>query len=378
MKFIVSMDSYKGSLNQKELGDIIEKKIKTMLPDSTVINLPMADGGEGTLDCFIESLDAKIINVEVHDPLMRKLKTYYAIKDNTAIIEMAKSSGLTLLKAEEKSINKTTTYGVGEMIKDALDRGILDFIITIGGSATNDGGIGMLSALGAKFYDKNNILLQPIGESLQQIEKIDIKNFDKRLTQATFKIACDVDNPLSGPNGATFIYGPQKGGSKDDILIIDHGLINYSKVANKLLKVDFSNHPGAGAAGGLGYAFKTFFNSRLIPGVDIMIERINIKSHLKDTDYIITGEGKIDYQSVMGKVISGIGKLGKNNNIPVIAIAGSIDYVGNELYDLGITNMFSILPQGMSIEEAMQKENTIKNLEMAIEKIIRLINKKEW
>ncbi|HPD99882.1 MAG TPA: glycerate kinase [Bacillota bacterium] len=378
MKFIVSMDSFKGSLNQKELGVIIENKIKSLLPDSTVINFPMADGGEGTLDCFIESLDAEIVNVEIHDPLMRKCKTYYAIKGNTAIIEMAKASGLTLLKNEERSIKFTTTYGVGEMIKDALDRGILDFIITIGGSATNDGGIGMLSALGVKFYDSNNSLLQPIGESLEKINKIDIEHFDERLSRATFKIACDVDNPLSGPNGATFIYGPQKGGTMNDILMIDQGLINYSKVANKLMNADFSNHSGAGAAGGLGYAYKTFFNSKLIPGIDIMLERINFKSHLKNTDYIITGEGKIDHQSAMGKVISGIAKIGKNNHIPVIAIGGIIDYNGHELYDLGITKMFSILPQGMSLENAMEKENTIKNLEMTIEKIIRLINKKEW
>ncbi|MDY0278921.1 MAG: glycerate kinase, partial [Acholeplasma sp.] len=212
---------------------------------------------------------------------------------------------------------------------------------------------------------------------LQQIEKIDIKNLDKRLTQATFKIACDVDNPLSGPNGSTFIYGPQKGGSKDDILIIDQGLINYSKVANKLLKVDFSNHPGAGAAGGLGYAFKTFLKAKLTPGIDLMLKATKFELHLKNTDYIITGEGKIDDQSAMGKVLSGIAKIGKKHNIPVIAIAGSIEISDNKLYDLGITSMFSILQKPMSLKEALKKENTIKNVESTIEKIFKQIARKK-
>jgi glycerate kinase len=371
------MDSFKGSLNQKELTRVIERKIKEILPDSEIVSLPMADGGEGTVDCFLDNFVTKKIEIKVNDPLMREIDSYYAIKDKTAIIEMAKASGLTLLNDLEKSIMNTTTFGVGEMINDALDKGIKDFIITIGGSATNDGGIGMLHALGTRFFDKNDNLLEPIGKSLIRINRIDISNLDDRLLSSRFEVACDVDNPLFGINGATFVYGKQKGGNKEDILLLDNGLRTYSEIANKLMRVNFTEYPGVGAAGGLGYALKTFLKAKLTPGIDIMLNTSNFESHCKNTDYIITGEGKIDDQSAMGKVLSGIAKIGKKHNIPVIAIAGSIEISNNSLYDLGITSMFSILNKPMSLEEALKKETTIKNVEATIEKIIKQISTKK-
>ena len=377
MKFIVSMDSFKGSLNQKELTNVIERKIKEILPNSDVVSIPMADGGEGTLDCFLDNFITKKVEIKISDPLMRKIDSYYAIKEKTAIIEMAKASGLTLLTDLEKSIMKTTTLGVGEMIMDALNKGIRDFIITIGGSATNDGGIGMLHALGVRFFDIFNHPLEPIGKSLPSINRIDISNFDERLKSSRFEVACDVDNPLYGINGAAHIYGKQKGGSKEDILLLDKGLRTYSEVANKTMGVDFTKYPGVGAAGGLGYALKTFLKAKLTPGIDIMLKTSNFEVHCKNTDYIITGEGKIDDQSAMGKVLSGIAKIGKKHNIPVIAIAGSIDISDNKLYDLGITSMLSILNKPMSLEEALKKETTIKNVEITIEKIIKQIATKK-
>ena len=377
MKFIVSMDSFKGSLNQKELTSFIKRKIKEILPNSEVISLPMADGGEGTLDCFLDNFIAEKVEIKVNNPLMRKIDSYYAIKDRTAIIEMAKASGLTLLNDLEKSIMNTTTLGVGEMIIDALDKGVRDFIITIGGSATNDGGIGMLHALGVRFFDTYDNLLDPIGKSLPIINRIDISNLDERLSSSSFEVACDVDNPLYGLNGAAHIYGKQKGGSEEDIRLLDEGLRTYSEIANRVMKVDFTEYPGVGAAGGLGYAFKTFLKAKLTPGIDLMLKTTNFESFLKNTDYIITGEGKIDDQSAMGKVISGIAKIGKKHNIPVIAIAGSIEISDTKLYDLGITSMFSILQQPMSLKEALKKENTIKNVESTIEKIIKQIARKK-
>jgi glycerate kinase len=374
MKIIVAMDSFKGSISSVDLVDLIGNRIERMIPESEIYRIPIADGGEGTLDAFASLGFYKRINLEVHDPLMRKINSSYLTKNNDlAIVEMANSGGLTLLKDKERNPLKTNTFGLGETIKDALDRGIRSFIIGIGGSATNDGGIGMLSALGMKFSDKDNNLLPPIGSSLNLIASLDDSDFDKRIMMSKFLIASDVDNPLTGPNGATYVYGPQKGADESMVVSLDSGLENFSKIVKSKYDKDYSNVPGSGAAGGLGYALISFFNGRIASGIDIIFEHLNLDKIASNSDLIITGEGRIDNQSKMGKVLSGIGRLGKKYNIPVIAIAGSIANDIENLNDIGITSIFSIINEPMNLEKAMSFDQTTSMLKRTIDSICNLI-----
>ena len=374
MKIIVAMDSFKGSISSVDLVDLIGNRIEVMMPGAEVYRIPIADGGEGTLDAF-ESLGYyKRINLTVHDPLMRKINSYYLIKNNElAIVEMANSGGLTLLKDEDRNPLQTTTFGLGETIKDALDIGIRSFIIGIGGSATNDGGIGMLNALGMKYYDKDNNLLPPIGSSLNLINAVDDSGFDKRINMSRFLIASDVENPLTGPNGATYIYGRQKGADESMIISLDSGLKNFAKVIKNTYNMDYSKEKGAGAAGGLGFALMSFFNGKLYSGIDIIFEHLNLDKIASTSDLIITGEGRIDTQSKMGKVLSGVGRLGKKYRIPVIAIAGSISNEIDNLNDIGITSIFSIINEPMDLQRAMSLDQTKSMLRRTIDSICNLI-----
>jgi glycerate kinase len=374
MKIIVAMDSFKGSISSVDLVDLIGNRIERMIPESEVYRIPIADGGEGTLDAFASLGFYKRINLEVHDPLMRKINSSYLIKNNDlAIVEMANSGGLTLLKDEDRNPLETTTFGLGETVKDALDRGIKSFIIGIGGSATNDGGIGMLSALGMKFFDKDNNLLPAIGSSLNLIASLDDSDFDKRIMMSKFLIASDVDNPLTGPNGATYVYGPQKGADESMVVSLDSGLENFSKIVKSKYDKDYSNVPGAGAAGGLGYALMSFFNGKLTSGIEIVFEHLNLDKIASTSDLIITGEGRIDAQSKMGKVLSGVGRLGKKYSIPVIAIAGSISNDIDNLNDIGITSIFSIINEPMDLQRAMSLNQTTSMLKRTIDSICSLI-----
>jgi glycerate kinase len=374
MKIIVAMDSFKGSISSVDLVDLIGNRIEVMMPGAEVYRIPIADGGEGTLDAF-ESLGYyKRINLTVHDPLMRKINSYYLIKNNeVAIVEMANSGGLTLLNDEERNPLQTTTIGLGVTIKNALDIGIRSFIIGIGGSATNDGGIGMLNALGMKFYDNDNNLLPPIGSSLNLINAVDDSGFDKRINMSRFLIASDVENPLTGPNGATYIYGPQKGADESMIISLDSGLENFAKVIKNTYSMDYSKVKGAGAAGGLGFALMSFFNGKLYSGIDIIFEHLNLDKIASTSDLIITGEGRIDTQSKMGKVLSGVGRFGKKYNIPVIAIAGSISNEIDNLNDIGITSIFSIINEPMDLQRAMSLDQTKSMLRRTIDSICNLI-----
>ena len=373
MKILVAMDSFKGSLSAQEACDAVEQGIKAVDENIEVIKKPIADGGEGTVDALVNSLNGKIINLEINDPLFRKVNGYYGIiNKNTAIMEMAISSGLTLLKTRERNPMFTTTYGLGEMIRHALDKGIRDFIIGIGGSATNDAGMGMLNALGMKFYDKDNNLLKPIGKSLNYICKIDNNDFDKRINDSKFLIASDVNNPLFGLNGAAFIYGPQKGANQKDIIVLDNGLKNFHRIVKEQFNIDNSHINGAGAAGGFGYAFSSFMNADLKSGIDIVLSKLKLDEIIPSVDLIITGEGKIDEQSKMGKVLSGIGKLGLKFQVPVIALAGSI--IDNlSLENIGITSAFSITNRAMTLEEAVDKEGTKIRLKSVSSEIINLL-----
>ena len=380
MKVVAAIDSFKGSMTSLEVAAAFEKGVKKVYKDAEFIKIPLADGGEGTVKALIDNLDGKMVNIKVKDPLMRDIDSFYGISGDgkTAVIEMAAASGLPLLSPDERNPLKATTFGTGELIKDALEKGCREFIIGIGGSATNDAGTGMLSALGYTFLDENGNELEPNGENLINIRSFKDDKAMKELSEAKFLIACDVDNPFYGTNGAAHVYGKQKGATGDIIKILDDGMRNFSNVIEKIKKTDISNISGSGAAGGLGGAFTAFFNSELKPGIDIITEKIELENKINSSDYVITGEGRIDFQSAMGKTPSGVAKLAKKYGIPVIAIGGSVDDEIGNIYDCGITAAFSIIDSPMTLGEAMDTKNAQRLVEKTAEQIFRLIkqNKK--
>ena len=380
MKVVAAIDSFKGSMTSLEVAAAFEKGVKKVYKDVEFIKIPLADGGEGTVKALIDNLDGKMINIKVKDPLMRDIDSFYGISGDgkTAVIEMAAASGLPLLSPDERNPLKATTFGTGELIKDALEKGCWEFIIGIGGSATNDAGTGMLSALGYIFLDENGNELEPNGENLINIKSFKDDKVMKEVSEAKFLIACDVDNPFYGTNGAAHVYGKQKGATGDIIKILDDGMRNFSNVIEKIKKTDISNISGSGAAGGLGGAFTAFFNSELKPGIDIITEKIELENKINGSDYVITGEGRIDFQSAMGKTPSGVAKLAKKYGIPVIAIGGSVDDEIGNIYDCGITAAFSIIDSPMTLGEAMDTKNAQRLVEKTAEQIFRLIkqNKK--
>jgi glycerate 2-kinase len=366
------MDSFKESLNQIELTDLVASQITISLPEAEVIKCPLADGGEGTLDVILSQTKGERVILNIRNPLMNQIETHYGLlEDKTAIIETAKAIGLDLIKPAERNPLKTTSYGVGEMILNALDLGVTNFIITLGGSSTTDGGTGMLTALGVIFYDKFNQPIQMNGAALNQIEKIDINQLDRRLEKCQFLIATDVDNPLFGPFGASYIYAEQKGANKAEIKTLDEGLKHFSQIVKRDLTLDNSDVSGAGAAGGLAYAFKSFLNAKIKSGVDIIFNQIKLSEKIKDVNLIFTGEGRIDNQSSMGKSLSGLAKIAKNQNISVIALAGSVTDNISKIHDQGITSAFSIIDSPMTLNEAIN--NTEKLIIKKVNEICRLI-----
>ncbi|WP_100065802.1 glycerate kinase [Miniphocaeibacter massiliensis] len=372
MKIVISVDSFKGSLESIEAGEIIKEVILEEIPTCKVVVKPLADGGEGTVSALVTGLNGEFIDIEVTGPLTDKVVARYGVVGEKAIIEMASSSGLTLVDKKDRNPLNTTTYGLGEIIKDALDRDYREFIIGIGGSATNDIGIGMLSSLGYKFLDKNKKEVGIFGRDLKNICYIDDENVDKRIKESLFEIACDVNNPLYGEKGAANIYGPQKGATQEDIEKLDLWAKNFSKIVTDKYKTSFENLEGVGAAGGLGYAFKALLNGNLVRGVDIITRFLNLEEDIKTADLAITGEGEIDHQTMMGKAPSGIAKLAKKYGVSTIAIAGSLGKDVEKINDEGIDAYFSITPKPVALEEAMKKEFAIKNLKSTIKQIIRV------
>ena len=375
MKIVAAIDSFKGSMTSLEVSEAFEKGVKKVYKDAEFLKIPLADGGEGTVEALINNLDGKMISIKVKDPLMRDIDSFYGISGDgkTAVIEMAAASGLPLLSLNERNPLKASTFGTGELIKDALEKGCREFIIGIGGSATNDAGTGMLSALGYVFLDENGNELVPNGENLANIRSFRDDKAVKEISEAKFLIACDVDNPFYGPNGAACVYGKQKGATKEIIETLDNGMKNFSNVIKEIIKTDISNISGSGAAGGLGGAFMAFFNSELKPGIDIITEKIELENKINGSDYVITGEGRIDFQSAMGKTPSGVAKLAKKHGIPVIAIGGSVDDEIGNIYDCGITAAFSIMDSPMTLLEAMDTKNAKRLVEKTAEQIFRLI-----
>ncbi|MBN1469004.1 MAG: glycerate kinase [Fusobacteriaceae bacterium] len=373
MKIVIAIDSFKGSLSSIELADTIENGIKKVYPNSEIVKLPIADGGEGTVETLTCGQKGKFEQISVNNPLMKPVMAKYGIIGKTAIIEMAQASGLPLISLEERNPCKTSTFGTGQLIKDAIAKGCRDFIVGIGGSATNDAGVGMLQALGYDFFDEKGNKLGNGGEILEKIYSIDTTNKLKELGNCNFLVACDVDNPFYGEKGAAHVFSRQKGADDEMVLKLDEGLKSFSKIIQKETGIDVSNISGAGAAGGLGGAFVSFLNAELKPGVDIILEAIKLEKHIIDADFVITGEGRIDFQSIMGKAPTGVSKLCKKHNVPVIAIAGSVSDDASSTHDYGIGAIFSIMNAPISLEEAMNEENSKKLVEKNTEEIFRLI-----
>ena len=373
MKVIAAIDSFKGSMTSMEAGNAVKKGILAAKPDAEVVVNPLADGGEGTVDALIEGLGAKKIPVTVTGPLGEKVSCYYGFLEETksAVMEMASAAGITL--AKERNPLRASTRGVGEMITDALKRGCRNFIIGIGGSATNDGGIGMLKALGYSFLDEKG---QDVGEGAQALGKVMKIGGDKRnplLEQAHFQIACDVTNPLCGEEGCSAIFGPQKGATEQMIKDMDHWLADYAKIAKESFTKADANKPGTGAAGGLGFAFLTFTNATLKSGVDLILHETKLEEEIKDADIVITGEGCLDAQTAMGKAPIGVAKLAKKYGKLVLGFSGAVTKGAAACNEAGIDAYFPIVRSAVSLEDAMKKKNAKENLMDTVEQVFRLV-----
>lgn len=377
VKIIIASDSYKGTLTSLDVANCIERGIRNYNENYEIVKLSMADGGEGTVAALVEATKGNYKKVIVRDPLFRKVEATYGISGdgNTAFIEIAEASGLTLLKEKERNPYITSSYGTGQLICDALDKGCKDLVIGLGGSGTNDGGAGLLRALGARFLDKNNNELKEGGFYLSGLTRIDTTNIHPRLKECKIKIASDVDNPLCGRNGASYIYGPQKGATDEMIVKLDEALSHYAKIIEKTVGINVANLKGAGAAGGMGVVFLGFANAKIEKGIDIVIKETQLEKHLQDADLVITGEGSIDYQTRFGKTPYGVAQKSKEHNVPVIAIAGTVGKDADELYDYGFDSIFSIIDKPLTLEQAMKDSDIL--IEKAAHRVIRTFMLKE-
>ena len=370
-KITIAVDSFKGSLSSFEVACAAEQGIHAVLPHCQVQKISIADGGEGTAQSLITTLHGEWREVSAHDPLMRPIKARYGVVNggHTAIIEMAVASGLTLLSAEERNPLLTTTYGTGELIADALRHGARHLLIGIGGSATNDAGMGMLEALGYRFYDQQGHVIAGCGARLERVASIDASGALPELKECLIEVACDVKNPLYGPTGAAHVYAPQKGASPEVVEQLDAGLKNFAQVVNPTA----AHAEGAGAAGGLGYALQAILGGRLRAGIEMVLDAINFADIIKDSDLVITGEGRIDYQTVMGKAPSGVLRAASAQGIPVVAIGGSIEEC-EALRESGFAAIMPVVSGPMSLEYAMQSDVAERGVSRTVEQIIRLLN----
>ena len=375
MKITIAIDSLKGSLSSLEAGQAAAEGIRKVYADADICIRPLADGGEGTVEAITLGTNGKFRTVRVTGPLGNPTDCRYGIlKDGkTAVIEMAEAAGITLVGAHERNPLHTTTYGVGEVIRDAVESGCRRFVIGIGGSATNDGGIGMLQALGFGVLDIEGKQVPFGAKGLSEIAEITDGNVMPELSECTFRIACDVTNPLCGPEGCSAVYGPQKGADQEMIARMDRDLANFAALAGEKYSMADPKAPGAGAAGGLGFAFLTFLNSALESGVKIVLEETRLEEYVKDADYVITGEGRLDSQTVMGKAPIGVAKAAKKYGKKVIAFSGCVTEDAVLCNQEGIDAFFPILRTVTSLEEAMRTEAAAKNLSGTSEQVFRLI-----
>ncbi len=375
MKVVVAIDSFKGSLSSIEAGQAVKAGVLAAHPDANVIIKPLADGGEGTTDAFIEGLGGQRIDLTVTGPMGSPVSCYYGYleKDKTAIIEMASASGITLVPAHQKNPLTASTRGVGEMILHALEKGCRHFIIGIGGSATNDAGIGMLKALGYSFLDEQGLDVGEGAQALGKVASINAKNRHPLLDDCQFRIACDVTNPLCGENGATYIYGPQKGVTEAQKESLDQDMAHFADVTETTLNCAYKNYPGAGAAGGLGFAFLSYLHASLSPGVELILDAINLSDALNGTDIVVTGEGQLDRQTAMGKAPVGVAKLAKAHGAKVLAFSGSVTKEAVACNQAGIDAFFPILRRIVTLEEAMDPSTARSNMTASVEQVFRLL-----
>ena len=375
MKVLIAMDSFKGSVSSMEAAWAVSSGIKKVDPGAEITCFPAADGGEGTLDTLVTGCKGQKFSVEVTGPLGEKVQSAYGWlpEQKVAVMELAQASGLTLVPEEKRDPLNTTSYGLGELIKDALDRGARRFVIAIGGSATNDGGMGMLRALGAKFTDNDGNELEGYGRDVSKVSSIDLSGLHPAIFESEICAACDVDNILCGANGATYVYGPQKGADQKSVIALDEALNNYGKLMEKAVGYKCMDWTGTGAAGGIGFAIASALRGELRPGTELILNYLGFGDAVLDADVVVTGEGCLDGQTPHGKVPCGVGRWAHDAGAFVIALAGSIGNGAEAVLDEGIDAYFPVIRRPMSLEEAMDRKITSENLAAAAEQVFRLL-----
>lgn len=370
-KFVVIPDSYKGTLTSKTVCSVMQRKILEHFPTAEVVCIPVADGGEGSVQAFLEAMGGELVQVPVHGPYGESVNSFYGLlPDGTAVIEMAAAAGLPMV-GNNKQAHKTTTYGVGELMLAAAKRGCARIIMGLGGSATNDGGCGAAAACGVKFLNKDGQSFVPVGESLKDIVKIDASGLASELKQLPIITMCDIDNPLCGERGAAAVFAPQKGASLEQVAMLDAGLAHLAELVQQELGKAILNVPGAGAAGGMGGGMVAFFHSSLQMGIEIVLDTVDFDSIVQNADVVFTGEGCFDEQSMMGKVICGVIKRAKVAQVPVICVAGSVSKIPRDVYEAGLTAAFSINQKPLPFAEAAPLSE--ENLSQTMDNILRLL-----
>jgi len=360
MKVLFASDSFKGSLNSKQIISLLTEKALEIFPGCETVGVPVADGGEGTIDAVIAAMDGERRSAVVHGPLMEAVTASYGVfGGDSAVIEMAEASGLPMVPKEKRIPLYTTSYGTGELIQDALDHGYRKLSVAIGGSASNDGGMGAMSALGIRFLDRDGKELTGIGKNLAKVFDIDISGIHPKLREAEITVMCDVTNPLTGPDGATYTFGKQKGGTPEMLDELETGMIHYAAVMRDRLGIDVEHMPGAGAAGGMGAALCGFLHANLKSGIQQVLDIIGFERLLDGVDLVVTGEGRMDWQSAFGKVPSGVGLCCRERNIPVIAIVGGMGEGAESLYDYGISCIIPTVNGPMELDVAMEQAESL-------------------
>ena len=355
MKFLFASDSFKGTLSSERITSLLEESAGRIFPGCETAGVPVADGGEGTIEAVIKALKGSWRRITVHGPLMEERESFYGeFEGDSAIIEMAAASGLPMVPAEKRNPMDTTTYGTGELIRDALDRGYRKISIAIGGSATNDGGMGAMRALGVKFFDRCGNELEGRGRDLTKVADMDIGGIHPAVALSRFTVMCDVTNPLTGPEGAAYTFGRQKGGTPEILDLLEGGMVRYGALIKEKLGVDVDKIPGSGAAGGLGAAFCVFLKADLKSGIDTVLDLVHFDELLEGVDLVVTGEGRMDWQSAFGKVPSGIGQRCKKLGIPVVAIVGGMGHRAETIFSHGVDSIMTTINGAMELEEALE------------------------
>ena len=374
MNVVIAIDSFKGSLSSLEAGEAVKEAFLRRHKAGVAVVRPLADGGEGTVDAMALGLGGEIVRVSVSGPLGEKVEAKYCVVNGTvAVIEMAEAAGITLVPPNKRDPRFTTTFGVGELIKCAIKRGCRSFIVGIGGSATNDGGAGMLSALGFDLLDKNGNRIAAGAKGLESLASISAKNVMPELSECSFRVACDVSNPLCGERGCSAVYGPQKGATPESVNTMDKALMKYAAITKSVFPDADPDYPGAGAAGGLGFAFRSFLGASLESGVNIILEETELEKHIADADLVVTGEGRLDSQTVMGKAPIGVARLAKKHGKRVIAFAGCVTDDAEICNDNGIDAFFPIIRGITTLDEALKKETAYKNLSATAYQVFGLL-----